>query len=209
STRYFFHNAVIPSGPFLIFLGCRQGDGLSSMLYILLIEPLALPLRQNVIASLILIKSSSYIQNSISSLLSIFEEFKLLSGYKINWTKSALMLLNEVAKIVSLPSTIPMKTQFTYLGIGIQTSLHGLVKFTYEKMYKGKCNGRLALPHMCIYHQHTSVHGSKSWENVSLLLRNASIREHINKIAEQTMQCSHICSHHSPMGPMGIKLIQT
>jgi hypothetical protein len=76
------------------------------------------------------------IQNSISSLLSTFEEFKFLSGYKITWTDSALMLLNEAAKKVSLPSTIPMKTQLMYVGISTQTSLHGLVKFNYEKIYK-------------------------------------------------------------------------
>jgi hypothetical protein len=88
----------IHSCPFPIFQGCRQGDGLSPTLFILSLEPLAKHLRQNVISSPTLLKLSTHIislyaddillymtdiHNSIPSLLSTFEELKLLSGYKI------------------------------------------------------------------------------------------------------------------------------
>ena len=68
------------------------------------------------------------IKTSLVSLLSFFEEFKALSGYKINWTMSALMLFNEAAKKGSLSYDIPIKTDM-YLDVQIKTSLHSIIKF--------------------------------------------------------------------------------
>ncbi len=60
----------------------------------------------------------------------------MLCGYKINWTKSALMPLNEPAKVVALSYDIPINTKITYLGIQIESSLHNMVKTNYENIFK-------------------------------------------------------------------------
>lgn len=65
-----------------------------------------------------------------------FEDFKQQSGFKINWTKSALMLLNEAAKKAKISSQIPIVTQITYLGIQIHPSLQKIVKSNYERILK-------------------------------------------------------------------------
>ncbi len=54
---------------------------------------------------------------SVSSIIKEFDNFSSLSGYKINWSKSALMPINNVKVNSSIPSFIPIKESFIYLGI--------------------------------------------------------------------------------------------
>lgn len=139
------------SNPFPIFRGTQQGCGLLPSLFILSLEPLAQRLRENQVITPIRIKKSlhaisafaddvliylSDIEKSITSLLATVEEFRMLSGYKSNWMKSALMPLNEPAKTVVLPYGIPIKTEITYLGIEILPSLHNIVKTNYGNIFK-------------------------------------------------------------------------
>uniref|UniRef100_A0A3P9JZ05 Uncharacterized protein n=1 Tax=Oryzias latipes TaxID=8090 RepID=A0A3P9JZ05_ORYLA len=76
------------------------------------------------------------IDQSITSLLSLFVEFKQHSGYKINWTKSVLMPLNEEAQNISISSPILLSRTMEYLGIQITTSLQNIVEDNYTKTFK-------------------------------------------------------------------------
>ncbi len=51
-----------------------------------------------------------------------------LSGYKINWRKSVLMPINNVKVNSSIPSFIPIKESFIYLGITIYKNIHKIAR---------------------------------------------------------------------------------
>lgn len=73
---------------------------------------------------------------SISSLLSICEEYGHLSGFKVNWSKSALLPLNESAKLLHYPPTISVVQNFKYLGIQIFPSLNQIVTHNFLDVSK-------------------------------------------------------------------------
>lgn len=55
---------------------------------------------------------------SITHLLIIFNQFSSISDQRINWTKSALLFLNDAMKLASVPP-IPVVKHFKYVGIEI------------------------------------------------------------------------------------------
>lgn len=79
---------------------------------------------------------TSLIQKAPFLVLDLFKEFSDLSGYKINWDKSALIQLNEYTASNTLTVDIPVKSNFTYLGINVQVDIRAMTQNNYEKLFK-------------------------------------------------------------------------
>lgn len=78
---------------------------------------------------------------SIPNIFTIFGSFGEISRYRLNWTKSALLPLNDAMRNLALPSGIPVIKQFKYLGILIGVSLQYIIKTNYESILsKISCN---------------------------------------------------------------------
>ncbi len=71
---------------------------------------------------------------SVSSIIKEFDNFSSLSGYKINWSKSALMPINNVKVNSSIPSFIPIKEYFIYLGITIYKNIHKIARDNFNNI---------------------------------------------------------------------------
>ncbi len=71
---------------------------------------------------------------SVSSIIKEFDNFSSLSGYKINWSKSALMPINNVKVNFSIPSFIPIKESFIYLGITIYKNIHKIARDNFNNI---------------------------------------------------------------------------
>ncbi len=71
---------------------------------------------------------------SVSSIIKEFDNFSSLSGYKINWSKSALMPINNVKVNSSIPSFIPIKEAFIYLGITIYKNIHKIARDNFNNI---------------------------------------------------------------------------
>ncbi len=71
---------------------------------------------------------------SVSSVIKEFDHFSSLSGYKINWGKSALMPINNVKVNFSVPSFIPIKESFIYLGITIYKNIHKIARDNFNNI---------------------------------------------------------------------------
>ncbi len=71
---------------------------------------------------------------SVSSVIKEFDNFSSLSGYKINWSKSALMPINNV-KVNFLFPHYPIKESFIYLGITIYKNIHKIARDNFNNIF--------------------------------------------------------------------------
>ena len=139
--------------PFTCIGGTRQGCPCSPLLFALSLEPIEQAIRESHVISPISIDLSKHylslyaddcllflsnIQESLPHVLNLFNDFHGMSGYKVNWSKSALLSVNSAAKDVHLPASIPICTSFTYLGIKIYPNLHQIVKENFYGVKKKK-----------------------------------------------------------------------
>ena len=136
---------------FTINRGTRQGCPLSPLIFNLSVEPLAQYIRSCTQISPIQIGLTTHaismyaddtllymsdVQNSLPGAVEVLKKFGALSGFKINLTKSALMLLNEDRSQLSLPSSITITKEVKYLGVLIQASVPAIANLNYSSVLK-------------------------------------------------------------------------
>ena len=73
---------------------------------------------------------------SLPNLLSMCDEYGSYSGFKINWSKSAILPLNDSAKTLPFPAGIPVVQHFQYHGIRIFPSLHHITTHNFLELHK-------------------------------------------------------------------------
>lgn len=133
--------------------GCRQGCPLSPLLFTLAIEPLASAIRLHPRISGITVGPTEHrislfaddvilyltdLENSIPAVMEVIQEFGRISGYKVNNTKSSIMVLNVGERINPISEIKQFKVveHFVYLGVQIFPELQQVIKSNYELIMK-------------------------------------------------------------------------
>ena len=127
--------------------GCRQGCSLSLLLFRLAIKPLAIAVRSHPQFCGIrvgpiehqislycddVILFMSKLNQTIPALSQLIKQFGDISGYKVNNTKSFILLLNEQDR--RNPNSEVTQEQFKYLGVKILPRLEHVVNANYEPL---------------------------------------------------------------------------
>lgn len=141
----------VVSQPFTVSRSCPQGSPLSPLLFILAIEPLAIAIRthtniygiwegqmEHKIALFAddVILFLKKLNSSIPALVDLIETFGKISGYKINYSKSSIMLLNKSDRINHNALLYPFNStdNFTYLGIKIFPEVNKISQINYDSL---------------------------------------------------------------------------
>ena len=149
-------NSVV-SKPFNLQRSTRQGCPLSPILFTLAIEPLAMAVRAHDSLAGIRIGGQEHrislyaddvilfltrLKDSIPNLIALIQKFGEFSGYKINFSKSSLLFLNENERLtpnIQAPFT-NAKSGFTYLGVKITPEIRTIVSSYYDSLTENISN---------------------------------------------------------------------
>jgi len=146
------------SAPFKAKIGIRQGCALSGMLYSLAIEPMLKKKLRNKIKGLTLYHDiqhhiSAYAddvivlvngQQDINQLVSVVNEFGIISAAKVNWEKSEALAVGKWEEgLPKLPGWLSWKKEgFKYLGVYLgdlntqQKNWEGVIEKNRRKIEK-------------------------------------------------------------------------
>lgn len=139
------------SKPININKGCRRGCPLSPLLFTLTIEPFDIAIRSHpqfcgitvgtvehriALYADDVILLISILNKSIPALLQLIRSFGDISGYRVNHTKSSILLLNsnERKKPIAEAIQFNIVDQFRYLGIRIVPRLDQVASANYEPL---------------------------------------------------------------------------
>lgn len=141
------------SKPFNIARGCQQGSPLSPLLFVISIEPFAIAVRKHMNITGVNVGQMEHkialfaddvllflknLDQSIPALLELIGTFGKISGYKVNHSKSKLMLLddNDRVHFQNNPTIFHLTDSFTYLGIRVVPKLENIVSVNYEPLFE-------------------------------------------------------------------------